>query len=153
VPTLIVLANDQGDVVGTAQAEIRGQGTDVPGRVTLVARPGQQIMEITVDESVLNLDASALHEFIKTKYLQPAAKRVTSKGQSMAGKERRSADKPREPREKPSSPGEERDLVITPGGPRPRDKVHRVRKNEAVRRNPDGTYTVVPKGRGSKKRT
>lgn len=37
------------------------------------------------------------------------------------------------------------DLVITPGGPRPREQVHPVGPGETVRRNPDGTYTVVPK--------
>ena len=40
---------------------------------------------------------------------------------------------------------DEDDLVITPGGPRPRDQVHHVRPGETVRRNDDGTYTVVPK--------
>jgi hypothetical protein len=37
------------------------------------------------------------------------------------------------------------DIVITPGGPRRRDQVHPVGPGETVRRNPDGTYTVVPK--------
>jgi hypothetical protein len=37
------------------------------------------------------------------------------------------------------------DLVITPGGPRRRDQVHRVKPGETVRQNEDGTYTVVPK--------
>ena len=37
------------------------------------------------------------------------------------------------------------DIVITPGGPRRRDRVHPVGPGETVRRNPDGTYTVVPK--------
>ena len=37
------------------------------------------------------------------------------------------------------------DLVITPGGPRRRDQVHRVRPGETVRQNEDGTYTIVPK--------
>jgi hypothetical protein len=36
------------------------------------------------------------------------------------------------------------DLVITPGGLKRRDHVHPVRPGEAVRRNPDGTFSVVP---------
>jgi len=36
-------------------------------------------------------------------------------------------------------------MVVTPGGPRRRDQVHRVGPGETVRRNADGTYTVVPK--------
>lgn len=37
-------------------------------------------------------------------------------------------------------------VVITPAGPVPRDRVRRVDPNEAVRRNEDGSQTVVPKG-------
>jgi hypothetical protein len=37
------------------------------------------------------------------------------------------------------------DLVVTPGGPRPRKEVHRVRPGEVVRQNEDGTFSVVPK--------
>jgi hypothetical protein len=36
-------------------------------------------------------------------------------------------------------------LVITPGGPRPRNKVHHVRPGDAVRQNEDRTYSIVPK--------
>jgi hypothetical protein len=35
-------------------------------------------------------------------------------------------------------------LVITPGGPRPAEQVHPVGPGQVVRRNPDGTYSVVP---------
>ncbi len=38
----------------------------------------------------------------------------------------------------------EDDLVITPGGPRPRNKVHHVRPGEAVRQDKSGAYTIVP---------
>jgi len=34
--------------------------------------------------------------------------------------------------------------VITPAGPRPAEQVHRVRPGKTVRRNPDGTYSIVP---------
>ncbi len=43
----------------------------------------------------------------------------------------------------PSGKGEN-DLVITPGGPRPRRQVHQVRPGETVRQNEDGTFTIVP---------
>jgi len=36
------------------------------------------------------------------------------------------------------------DLVVTPGGPRPRDQVQRIKPGETLRQNPDGTFTVVP---------
>jgi hypothetical protein len=37
------------------------------------------------------------------------------------------------------------DLVITPGGPRPREQVRPVKPGEVVRQNEDGTFTIVPK--------
>jgi hypothetical protein len=37
------------------------------------------------------------------------------------------------------------DPVITPGGPRPRSQVHHVRPDEVVRRNDDGSYSIVPR--------
>jgi len=45
----------------------------------------------------------------------------------------------------PRDPGENEDLVLTPGGPRPKDNVHLVKPDEAVRRNEEGVYAVVPK--------
>jgi hypothetical protein len=38
------------------------------------------------------------------------------------------------------------DVVITPAGPIPKDKVHEIKPNETIRRNEDGSYTIVPKG-------
>jgi hypothetical protein len=37
------------------------------------------------------------------------------------------------------------DMVITPAGPVRKDKVHPVKPGEVVIRNPDGSYSVVPK--------
>jgi hypothetical protein len=56
-------------------------------------------------------------------------------------------DKPHQP----PKDDEKRGPVITPGGPRPPEQVHPVGPGEMVRRNPDGTYSVVPKpGRDDK---
>jgi hypothetical protein len=49
------------------------------------------------------------------------------------------------PSDKDGSGNKPDDIVITPGGPRRRDQVHPVGPGETVRRNQDGTYTVVPK--------
>jgi len=46
--------------------------------------------------------------------------------------------------DKPTPPDDKRDLVITPAGPMPKENVHPVKPNEIVRRNEDGTYTIVP---------
>jgi len=37
--------------------------------------------------------------------------------------------------------------VITPAGPLPKTKVHPIKPGEVVRRNPDGTFTIVRKER------
>ncbi|MFY9988911.1 MAG: hypothetical protein WAK31_29425 [Chthoniobacterales bacterium] len=39
------------------------------------------------------------------------------------------------------------DVVITPAGPMPKENVHKVGPNEVVRRNDDGTYTIVRKSK------
>jgi hypothetical protein len=38
----------------------------------------------------------------------------------------------------------EEDRVVAPGGPRSPGTLEHVEPGEAVRRNPDGTYTVIP---------
>jgi hypothetical protein len=49
-------------------------------------------------------------------------------------------------RDSPNAAGEgQDDPVLTPGGPRPRGRVHRVGPGEAVRRGAAGTYAVVPR--------
>jgi hypothetical protein len=45
--------------------------------------------------------------------------------------------------EKPRNSSES-DQVVTPGGPRPKDRVRAIKPGEALRRNPDGTYSIVP---------
>jgi hypothetical protein len=47
--------------------------------------------------------------------------------------------------EQGSTNKDKEDYVIAPGGPRPKDSVHPVGPGETVLRNPDGTYSVVPK--------
>jgi hypothetical protein len=46
----------------------------------------------------------------------------------------------------PNTQNDKKDIVITPAGPIPKDKVRQVKPNETVRRNEDGSYTIVPKG-------
>jgi hypothetical protein len=134
MPMLRVLANDKGDVVGTARTDVPGWGAHLPRQVTLVARPGQRVMEITVDDEVASLETAELHDFIKARYLRsPTDPPPTS--------EQKDDGSPDVLPKKPTSPSE--DLVITPAGPVRRDNVHPVRPDEVVRRNLDGTYTVA----------
>ncbi|HTS35795.1 MAG TPA: hypothetical protein VMH04_09000 [Candidatus Solibacter sp.] len=44
---------------------------------------------------------------------------------------------------KKKHPPEQENLVITPGGPRPKEQVRTIKPGEALRRNADGSYTVV----------
>jgi hypothetical protein len=126
--------------------ETEGRGTGLPGRVSMAARPGQHVIQVEVGDEILNLDPPALHEFIKANFLHRGAGQVTS---------RRGAtpehDRPEGLAETEKTPGKEPDLVIAPGGPRPRDSVHAVGPNEIVTRNQDETYALVPKN--SAKRT
>jgi hypothetical protein len=46
--------------------------------------------------------------------------------------------------DKPKGSKEETDLVVAPGGPRPKEQVHGVGPGQSVRRNEEGTYTVIP---------
>jgi hypothetical protein len=39
------------------------------------------------------------------------------------------------------------DVVITPAGPIPKEKLREVGPDEVVRRNADGTHTVIPKSK------
>ena len=49
-----------------------------------------------------------------------------------------------EPEDQPATGADnEKEMVITPGGPRPKDNVHPVGPGQAVRRNQDGSYSVV----------
>jgi hypothetical protein len=53
-------------------------------------------------------------------------------------------ERDREERDEPKAVDDD-EIVIAPGGPRRRSSVRRVGPDETVRRNPDGTYTVVPR--------
>jgi hypothetical protein len=55
---------------------------------------------------------------------------------------------------KPTPPDDKGELVMTPAGPMPKEKVYPVGPNEIVRRNEDGTYSIVPKpDRSNKERS
>jgi len=54
-------------------------------------------------------------------------------------------------RKKPKTPPTKQDLVITPGGPRPKDQVRAIKPGEVLRRNKNGTFTVVPANKPSQK--
>ncbi len=54
------------------------------------------------------------------------------------------ADEPGRDAPEPGIDGDDDEIVIAPGGPRRKSTVRKVEPGETVRRNPDGTYTVVP---------
>lgn len=80
MPILKVLINEKGEVVGTAQTDIGssaigavrsnvgGSDTGAPQTVTLVARQGQRVVEINVDDKTVALEPEALHAAVKAKY-------------------------------------------------------------------------------------
>jgi hypothetical protein len=70
MPVLKVLLNEEGDVIGSAHANSPSQGSYGPQFATMVARPNQRIVEITVDDAVANLDPETLHKTIKANHLR-----------------------------------------------------------------------------------
>ena len=70
MPLLKILVNKNGDVIGTSRVDSNMSGNDAPKQTTMVAGPGQRVIEIEVDEKTLSLDAGALHKAIKTKHLK-----------------------------------------------------------------------------------
>lgn len=76
MPILKVLINEKGDVVGTARPGVVGSGAAGPQHVTLVARPGQRLVEINVDDADASLEPAALHAAIKAKHLRAPKKKA-----------------------------------------------------------------------------
>jgi hypothetical protein len=52
--------------------------------------------------------------------------------------------------DRPVQADDKNNVVITPAGPVPKDKVRRVGPGEMVRRNADGSHEVVPKNKEDK---
>ncbi len=68
MPTLKVLVNNKGQVVGTARLDIVQSGKDAPQSISLVARPGQQVVEMDIDEKTIYLEPKAFHAEVQKKY-------------------------------------------------------------------------------------
>jgi hypothetical protein len=75
MPLLQVLVNEKGAVVGTARLDIRAGGTG-PDRVTLVAGPGQRLLEIEVNDRLTGLAPDALHAAIRKEHLKARPKKA-----------------------------------------------------------------------------
>jgi len=65
MPRLKVLLNEAGEVVGTAPAVVTSSGENGPQDVSFVARPGQRVVEVTVDAGTAALDPEGLHQAIQ----------------------------------------------------------------------------------------
>jgi hypothetical protein len=70
MPILKVLLNEKGEVVGTVRTDTSGSGTDPPKYATLVARPGQRLIEINVDDKTASIDSNTLHKLIREKHIK-----------------------------------------------------------------------------------
>jgi hypothetical protein len=67
VAVLKVLIDENGDVLGTAKVDMTDvTGSGAPVSVSMVAGPGQRIMEVTVDDEVASYDPEALHRAIRS---------------------------------------------------------------------------------------
>jgi hypothetical protein len=70
MPVLNVLIDEDGHVAGTSQGDNRGYESDGPTQVTMVARPGQEVVEVTIDDDIGSLDPDALHATIEKVHLK-----------------------------------------------------------------------------------
>jgi hypothetical protein len=65
-----VLLDEKGTILGTALAQASGKGA--PSSSGFLARKGQRVVQVTIDDKVASLDAAALHKTVKTKLLAKA---------------------------------------------------------------------------------
>ena len=68
MPILKVLVNQKGEVIGTERPDVGASGSGAPMSVTLVARPGQRVVQINVDDDMVSLQPNELHRAIKSKH-------------------------------------------------------------------------------------
>jgi hypothetical protein len=68
---LHVLVGSKGEVLGTWQPS-ESPGKDAPQRVMLVAGPGQQVVQVKIDDKLMRLDPDALHKTLTKDHLKKA---------------------------------------------------------------------------------
>jgi hypothetical protein len=88
MPILKVLLNDKGDVVGTMRPDAAVSGTGGPQHVTVVARSGQRLIEMDVDNSIASLAPAALHAAVKSKHARAGAAKGTKPAKTKRGRRR-----------------------------------------------------------------
>ena len=67
---LKVLLSDKGNVVGTARTDVASSGSHGPKQATPVARAGQRVIEVTVDDAMMHLKPAELHAAIKARHVK-----------------------------------------------------------------------------------
>lgn len=67
---LQIIVDDNNEVLGTLVVDAQAKGTGAPERFGAFAGPGQRLVEITVDDSMSELDPDALHAAIKADHLK-----------------------------------------------------------------------------------
>jgi hypothetical protein len=70
-----VLLDDKNRVIGTARSDAGRSGQDGPAKVSMVARPGQRLVELNVSDAVASLSPDDLHARIEKDYLKEHASR------------------------------------------------------------------------------
>ncbi len=69
MPKLSVLVGAQDEVLGTFR-ESTNSGVGAPAKVGFQVGPGQQVIEVEIDDATAQLDPEALHNKIKADYLR-----------------------------------------------------------------------------------
>lgn len=68
MPILKVIVNEKGHVVGTARVDMQGSGSGAPQTASPVAREGQQVMDVEVEDEAYSLRPAELHDLLQKKY-------------------------------------------------------------------------------------
>ncbi|MFI2239946.1 hypothetical protein [Streptomyces chrestomyceticus] len=67
--TVQVLLDESGAILGTTQGPDSVSGESAPAQVSLVAGPGQQVVEVEVADAVLEGAPAELHTYLRTSLL------------------------------------------------------------------------------------
>ncbi len=67
MPVLQVIIDESGEIVGTAQVTTGGTGG--PERLSVVAGPGQRVIDVNIADELTGLEPAALHAAIKKEHL------------------------------------------------------------------------------------
>ena len=68
MPLLKILVNEKNEIVGTVRPDVVPTGPGAPQSATLVARKGQRLIEMEVEDRLVSLAPRELHAAVMKEY-------------------------------------------------------------------------------------